>query len=359
MGLFRHKDTDTDTDKPRSPKRARGAEKNAQRAEKAAQGHPWTHGGEMGSKAIGVLLMGGILCGYVGVGVGWLALNRPSGAVAQVQTEERTSVQRLAGGYAAGFVSEWLRATSEDPGELGTYVDLSGVGGYLSAKPWEYRDLEVVSSDIVDEKFVNVLLSANVKETTTDEGDNELTSWPRRYWQVPISTHESGPKAMGFPTPVAAPSSGIGEDLAYSETLALSSEGGETVSNFLAAYLTGEGDITRFTSPDATFAAIDPAPYSRVDIIKLGSDLPADEQTDEGSELRVRAVIAAQNADERMATASYALTMTMRADRWEVLAIDDAPLVYIDSDDELGDLAPSPTPEPSTTPARPTTPATN
>lgn len=357
MGLFRHNETSTET--PRSSKKPHGAEKRAQRVEKAAQGHPWTHGGELGSKFVGALLMGGIVCGYLGVGVGWLALNRPSDAVAQVQAEERTSVQSLAGGYAAGFVSEWMRATSDDPGELDTYVDISGVGGYLSAKPWEYRDLEVVSSDIVDDKFVNVLLSANVKETTKDDDDNELTSWPRRYWQVPIATDESGPKAMGFPTPIAAPTPGAGEDLAYSEPLAVSSEGGETVQNFLMAYLTGEGDITRFTSPDTTFTAIAPAPYTRVDIIKLGSDLPADEQTGDDSRLRVRAVVAATSADERMATATYTLTMTMRAGRWEVLAIDDAPLVYIDSDEEASDPAPSLTSEPTTPAVQPTTPATD
>lgn len=292
---------------------------------KAAQGHPWTRGGEIGSKMIGAVLTFGIVAGYLGLGIGWLALNRPVEAIAQTTTESETTAQSVAGGYAVGFVSAWLNATRDDPGELAEFIDLTGTGSFLSPEPWDYRDLDVVTVTLITDQFTNVLVSANVKETTTDD-DNEITIWPRRYWNVPVATGPDGEvSAAGFPAPVNAPTT-ADVSLSYPETVSRTGDAGKAVTGFLTAYLTGSGDITRFIAPAAQITPIRPTPFARIDVIDISSNEVVAESTDEGDEVRILTTIGAQRQDDRLVPASYALTMTLRAGRWEISQVDTAPL---------------------------------
>ncbi|MGL1204114.1 hypothetical protein ACSTK0_24585, partial [Vibrio parahaemolyticus] len=80
--------------------------------------------------------------------------------------------QQAAGGYAEGFVSSWLSATKDAPGDLATYVDLAALR-QLSVTAWEYRDLSVVSVTPVDgSDFVNVVVAANIKELSVTDSDD-------------------------------------------------------------------------------------------------------------------------------------------------------------------------------------------
>lgn len=310
---------------PQADPRSSRTSKKTSAERKAAQGHPWTRGGEIGSKMIGAVLAFGIVAGYLGLGIGWLALNRPVEAIAQTTTESETASQGLAGGYAIGFVSAWLNATRNDPGELAEFTDLTGKGSFLSPEPWEYRDLDVVAVTPVTDQFTNVLVSANVKETTTDD-DNEITTWPRRYWSVPIATGSDGEvSTAGFPAPVNAPPA-ADVSLSYPESVSRTGDAGKAATDFLAAYLTGTGDITRFIAPDAQITPIQPTPFTRIDVIDVVSNKVAAESTDEGDEIRLLATIGAQRQDDRIVPVNYALTMTIRAGRWEISQIDPAPL---------------------------------
>lgn len=322
MALFTRKSdraSIVDSSRPRSSKK-NGAE------QKAAQGHPWTRGSEVGSKLIGAMMALGIVAGYLGLGIGWLALNRPVEAVAQTTTESETTSQSVAGGYAAGFVSAWLNASRDDPGELTGYIDLTGQGPFLSPEPWDYRDLDVVTVTPVTDQTTNVLVSANVKETTTDDDENESTTWPRRYWQVVIATgSDGGVSAAGFPAPVNAPAA-VSVSVSYPETVGRTGDAGKAVTDFLTAYLTGEGEITRFIAPETQITPIQPTPFSRIDVIGISSNEAITESMSEGDEVRILAAIGAQRQDDRLIPASYALTMTLRAGRWEISQIDPAPL---------------------------------
>lgn len=326
-----------DSNSPRSSK------KNSAE-QKAAQGHPWTRGSEIGSKLIGAMMAFGIIAGYLGLGIGWLALNRPVEAVAQTTTENETISQSVAGGYATGFVSAWLNASREDPGELAGFIDLTGQGSFLSPEPWDYRDLDVVTVTPVTDQITNVLVSANVKETTTDD-DKESTTWPRRYWQVAIATGaDGGVSAAGFPAPVNAPAA-ASVSMSYPGTVGRTGDVGKAVTDFLTAYLTGEGEITRFIAPETQITPIRPTPFTRIDIIDISSNEDVTESTNEGDEVRILATIGAQRQDDRLVPASYALTMTLRSGRWEISRIDPAPLTK-----QITAPTPTPTDVPTASP---------
>lgn len=306
-----------------------------------AQGSSWTHGRQLGGKLLSALLFAAIACGPIAL---FAAAARPAPVVAaapEAQAAGLSTQQQAAGGYAEGFVSSWLSATKDAPGDLATYVDLAALR-QLSVTAWEYRDLSVLSITPVDgSDFVNVVVAANIKElSVTDFDETSTTSWPRRYFQVAIAVNGDTVRAVGLPAQISAPVQGKTTSLVYKQTIGSSDPSAETVSAFLGAYLAGSGDLSRYSAPDTSFVAISPAPYVMVDVEELRSDLTPTESPSDGDTLKVLATVSLQSPLDQQVTSTYTLTLTARASRWEVSAIDLAPQAVSDK----GSTTPTPTP---------------
>lgn len=295
------------------------------REKKEPQGSGWTFGRQAGAKAVTVGLIGAILCGPLALAVAWNA-NRP---IAQAATNAGepglTADQQSAGAYAVGYVAAWLSATRKNPGDLGSYVDLSSINE-ISEVPWEYRDLALVSVQPVDHDAVSVVVSGNVRElATSDGGETTADAWPRRYFQTTIRLVDGATRAIGLPAPIAAPAQADTANLIYTSALTTAAPAGEATMAFLGAYLAGSGDVTRYTSPNSEIQAIAPAPYVTVDAVDLRADGETTDSAPDGAELHVLATVKLASLSDQRLTSSYALTMTARAGRWEVTAIDPAP----------------------------------
>lgn len=327
MGLFGKREKKLKTSKkPRSPE---------------AKGSSWTHGRQMSGRLLSGLLFAAIACGPIAL---FAASARPAAiASAPAQTQEAglSVQQQSAGGYALGYVGSWLAASKDAPGDLGEYADLASLR-QLSEQPWEYRDLAVVSIIPVDgSDFVNVVVAANIKElSVTDSDDTSTTTWPRRYFQVAISLSGDTVRAVGLPAQISAPVQGKTTSLVYKQTIGSSDPSAETVSAFLGAYLAGSGDLSRYSAPDTSFVAIAPAPYVMVDVEDLRSNLTPAKSPSDGDTLRVIATVSLLSPMEQQVTSTYTLTLTARASRWEVSAIDLAPQAVSDK----GSTTPTPTP---------------
>lgn len=306
-----------------------------------AKGSSWTHGRQMSGRLLSGALFLAIACGPVAL---FAAAARPAAiasAPTQTQVAGLTSEQQAAGGYALGFVGSWLGATKDAPGDLGSYVDLASLR-QLSAQPWQYRDVSVVSiTPVKDTTFTNVVVAANVKElTVSDSSDSSSTTWPRRYFQVAVSTGEDTLRVVGLPAQVSAPVQGKTTALVYSQTIASSDPAAETVSAFLGAYLAGSGDLSRFSSPGTEFTAVTPAPYANVNVVELRSDIVPSKTPADGGTVKVLATVSLLSPLEQQLTSTYTLTLTARASRWEVSAIDLAPQAT--SEQKSASPAPSP-----------------
>ena len=306
-----------------------------------AKGSSWTHGRQMSGRVLSALLFAAIACGPIAL---FAAAARPTAiAAAPVQTQAAglTAQQQAAGGYALGYVGSWLGASKDAPGDLGDYVDLSSLR-QLSAQPWEYRNLAVVSiTPVQQSQFVNVVVAANVKElTVSDSSDTSSTTWPCRYFQVAVSTGEDALRVVGLPAQVSAPAEGKTASLVYSQTVSSSDPAGETVSAFLGAYLAGSGDLSRFTSPGTNFMAVTPAPYAMVSVDELRADVMPSKVPADGDTLKVLVTASLLSPLEQQLTSTYSLTLTARAGRWEVSVIDLAPQAT--SEKKSATPAPSP-----------------
>ncbi|MGC5173049.1 conjugal transfer protein [Microbacterium sp. DT81.1] len=313
--------------------------KPAKASKTQAQGSEWTAGRAFGQKAITAGLLVAVACGPLAlVTAGIKGQARP--AVAQVTGEQPlTAQQQSAGEHGAAFVAAWLSATRDDQGTLATYINPAAIG-QLSATPWKYRDLAVVSVAKTDESdLMSVVVAANVEEFDM-ESESGLTFWPRRYFAVTVRVTDAGLSVVGLPAPVAAPAKEESAvRLAYGQTVLQTSSARQTVEAFLSAYLAGSGDVSRYVSPGSEISPITPAPYMTLTVSDVKSDVEPSDTPHTGSVVHVLATAEVTSASDQRLTTTYALTLTARDGRWETTSVDIAPLESVTTG-----AAPSPTP---------------
>jgi hypothetical protein len=343
MGLFGRKSKSVDESSSVDGKVA----KRAAKAPREARGSSGTYARSLATKAGTVALAFCVVSGPLAL----LGSFTPREQVVQAATagvEGLTSEQQAAGEYALAFVTSWLAATREQPGDLGSYIDVRQVEKSLSEEAWAYRDAAIASVDVAEDAgSATVIVAANVRETKFDDDGEGVDVWPRRYFQVAVVLDGASLRAQTLPTPVAAPEQAEAPATRYNEILTTADPAGAAVVEFLTAYLTGTGDITRFISPDATIRPVQPALFVQLQPEEIRSDEAAEESPRDGDTLHVIATVNAANVDSRVLTTSYALTIVARAGRWEVASIDTAPQSEPESSTQT---SPSPTTNPSTTP---------
>jgi hypothetical protein len=105
----------------------------------------------------------------------------------------------------------------------------------------------------------------------------------------------------------------------------------DVVRRFLAALLTGNGEISRYTSPAAAIAPVVPAPYTAVELMTLARGTSAQQPgtavtaaPTDGQRLRVLATVRV-SGPSGVQMLTYPLVLSARAGRWEVAALSGAP----------------------------------
>ncbi|TRV81760.1 conjugal transfer protein [Streptomyces sp. 130] len=153
--------------------------------------------------------------------------------------------------------------------------------------------------------------------------------------------------ATSLPAEVNAPASAQHGGLVYGTGRGPSSEDpvSDTVSRFLAAYLTGQGELNRYVSPGLQVTAISPAPYESTLVTGVRDDAPQDADDtvpQDGTQRHVLVSVSATTGGQDYLL-SYALTLTTRDGRWEVASFDPAPVL---SPDQTGPVADDTAPTP-------------
>ena len=315
------------------------------KADPAGEGSSWTAGRNLGGRLIAVGLFAAIACGPAAL-VAFASQPETVVAAPETQAAALPAAQQAAGDYALGYVAAWLGASRDDTVELEEYIDAASVRE-ISTTPWEYRDLAIASlSPVEGSTLITAVIGASVRELTTDDEGGNGDAWPRRYFQVVVNVSDSGALGVvGLPAPIAPPTPAEDTvELEYPARLDNSTPVAESVLAFLNAYLAGSGDITRVSTPGTDFAALDPAPYVSIDLVDLIAELEPAANPGDGDTVRVLASVTLANVYDQRLSATYALTLTARDSRWEISAIDLAPLQPTAADE---DPAPSSTPSPT------------
>jgi hypothetical protein len=95
------------------------------------------------------------------------------------------------------------------------------------------------------------------------------------------------------------------------------------VGEFLAAYLTGAGEVDRYLAPGVKQSAVSPAPYAVVSVEQVSAveeAAAAEKVPADGTAVRVLVQVEARDSGGRWPL-GYELTLKARSGRWEVAAL--------------------------------------
>ncbi|GAA5079192.1 conjugal transfer protein [Streptomyces similanensis] len=240
----------------------------------------------------------------------------------EAATPSRPTAVRIAaaadpGGYAQLFLSAWLRSSAGDAASaqarlvqsMAPGVDLPDLAAGAQSRP---VSVTAVRSAQREGGAWSVTVAAQWADGTV------------RYYAVPMAVGALGGSftVTGEPGVVAGPARVSVSKSPYGVTV---SEGdlSSAVGEFLAAYLTGAGEVGRYLAPGVRLTAVSPAPYTAVSVVGVsavegsaaGQEVPAD-----GAAARVLVQVEAQDAGGRWPLA-YELTLKARSGRWEVAAL--------------------------------------
>ncbi|WP_210581937.1 conjugal transfer protein [Streptomyces sp. GESEQ-4] len=221
-------------------------------------------------------------------------------------------------GLAQLFVSAWLRSSADDATSaqarlaqsMAPDVDLPDPAADAQSTP---ESVMAVRSAQREDGAWSVTVAAQY-------GDGAV-----RYYAVPVAAGRSGasftvtgaPGVVAGPARAEVPTSSYGVSVPEGD---LSSALGE----FLAAYLTGTGEVDRYLAPGVQLTAVSPAPYTSVAVQQVSAveEAAAAEQVPaDGTTVRVLAHVEARDAGGRWPLA-YELALTARSGRWEVAALE-------------------------------------
>lgn len=255
-------------------------------------------------------------------------------------------------GVASLYVAAWLSAGSGTEETVRAYYPQLGS---LPDEPNRHSATRLVPVSVVEVSpgYWSVTVAAQVA-TRTERG---WVDTGVHYYRVPIRVlggpeaggegRPGGPTgyvATGLPAEVGAPAGLEPVQVDYPRHRSADSADpvADSVGRFLAAYLLGEGELTRYVSPGSALSPISPPPYTELVL----RDLYTDESNAgdrgggpdrDGTRLAVLAMVDATDRYKTTRQLGYALTLTSRDGRWEVSTLDPAPALA------TGDGAPSAT----------------
>ena len=259
----------------------------------------------------------GIAAGPVALALAVAPTPAPVAAAAPAKaTSVRTEAAAEPGGYAALFVGAWLRSSADDA---------------TSAQARLAQSLapDVELPDPVAGGRAPQLVAA-VRSAQGSGGAWSVTVAAQyadgsvRYYAVPVAVGGAGSSftVTGAPGVVAGPSRAAVPESSYGVSVAdgdLSSAVGE----FVAAYLTGAGEVDRYLAPGMRLSAVSPAPYSSVSVQQISAverAAAAERVPADGTTVRVLVDVEARDADGRWPL-EYGLTLRARSGRWEVAGL--------------------------------------
>jgi hypothetical protein len=324
----------------------------------------WSTGARANTTALvrwtawGLLLLGPLLGGAA-----WM--KQPATAARSAQSAPpapRGAGSQGAAGFAQLFVGAYVRAGEGDQELLAAFypgadgVRLEGESGARAAEHLTVARLRQTAPSVW-----SVTVAARLSPTDhADRGGGREQAGPDeggegaagvRYFQVPVATGPAAGSATGYvalalPAEVGAPPRIETPELAYGpmQPAAPSDPRTEAVTDFLAAYLTGSGDLGRYLAPGTQLSPITPARYTglAVDSLAIAGEDGAQPSTtvpEDGTHVQLLATVRATDHAGVRRPLTYALTLSARAGRWEIASIDGAP---------------SPAPPQPTAPASPT-----
>jgi hypothetical protein len=274
--------------------------------------------GAFWARAMSVSLVFMVLVGFAG-GARSLAGPTLSTPIAVTTAPAAPTMDLGVAGFAELFVSTWLSLTRDTTPALAAFysgpVETTAAAG-----------LTVKATTVVDEKpmgpgYWAVTVAAVIADQ--DQAPGRRITGGIRYYAVGVARAGGALTATGLPAQVPAPATAPAPRPAVA---GLATPGPDerpvtdALTGFFQALLAGRGELDRYMAPGGRIVPIRPAPFADVAVRGLGI-VPGN-----GPASRlVRVEVAATGAAKDTQVLHYSLTITQRANRWEIAELLGAP----------------------------------
>ncbi|WP_060903253.1 conjugal transfer protein [Streptomyces europaeiscabiei] len=239
----------------------------------------------------------------------------PSKPTAAVRT---TAVAADPAGYAQLFVHAWLRSSADDTSSAQARLAQS------MAPDVELPD-PAADAQSTPQSVTAVRSAQRTGGTWSVTVAAQYSDGAVRYYAVPVAADRVGasfavtgaPGVVSGPVRAEVPKSSYGVSVPEGDLSA-------AVGEFLAAYLTGAGEVDRYLAPGVRLSPVSPAPYTAVTVQQVSAveEAAAAEQVPaDGTKVRVLARVEARDSGGRWPLA-YELALKARSGRWEVSALE-------------------------------------
>jgi hypothetical protein len=220
-------------------------------------------------------------------------------------------------GFAELFITAYLSAGEDAIDALDPFVDEVALDG-VEAGSWSAVRTTSLGAQQVSLGYYAVTVAAEVVTTGSGVDGQPVGT---RYFSVGVAETMTGWVVTGLPALVPPPSRVTTPDLLIGRFDGLDSAPGleEMLPRFIAAFLIGNGELTRYTSPSSPIVAVQPPPFTSVEVLRAGLAETPDGPTEVGTLVR------ATDADGRTQILEYALVVEQRDGRWEVSRLLPAP----------------------------------
>lgn len=321
---------------------ATGGQAKVRRPRDAAQ---WSGGSQLATRATTGALAVCLLAGPIALVKGMTS--SPAPVAAGAGYDDRMMNRRAAAiDTAQEAIPAWLGATTSNSAALARWWDTSNM--QLPGAATGVSDVTVRSATPTAPGVWTVQVGADV----TPPGGTTR----RRYFQIPIAVSGTGPQIaaapLTLPAEVAAPSLQVTTSTQYDTPIPSTSDAFTMTSGFLSALLAGHGPIALYTRPGVSIPPVSPAPWVQATLSALAADsgdaARSGAPQPDGTRIRVLATVAltapattpqppaatspsgapsSTQATDTPVSAQYELVLTMRAGRWEISALDPAPVL--------------------------------
>jgi len=216
-------------------------------------------------------------------------------------------------GFAELYLASVLGAGADTAEGLSGIAELP-VGGASEGGWFASRTVSLGAEELAAGYFAVTVAVEVVAEDADSEPERGWVAVGTRFYTVGVVETDSGWVATGLPTLVARPAGPPPPELLVMRMDGLDAfpELERAVAAFLAAYLTGVGDLHRYTVPGSSLVPVEPAPFVTVEITQAGSATSID------GTRHVAALVRATDAAGRGQVLEYSLVVSERDGRWEV-----------------------------------------
>jgi hypothetical protein len=223
-------------------------------------------------------------------------------------------------GFAELFIAAYLDAGEGSSTGLDGFVDGGALDGVEAGSRSAVGTTSLGAKEVAPGYFAVTVAVNLIAHTTGSDPTLTPQSVGTIFYSVGVAETDSGWTVVGLPSLVPAPNRVSAPDVLVGRLDGIGDPGlGDMVGRFLSAYLTGDGDLTRYLAPSSPILPVQPSPFTAVDVLRSGM------AEDRRGHSVVTVVARATDDAGRVQLLEFWLAVSQRDGRWEVAEVLPAP----------------------------------